>query len=246
RREALLKTKNYTPDTYFPIASVLSPYNRGHKRDASKDFYSTNFAFSQQNHRKVGVGVKLKTNQGFALLITLVVVSVVLAIGLSLLFITTKQYLLAVTASESEKAFQAAQIGLECMRYHRAQPSTREKLLREDTSNWPPSLACAGVVSNIVNSNPVLSGGPSGVWMYKYQYRYNFNNSCIDTSLYMADYRETSSNQSYNITSQNEGLTEIECTAGTVCTIIFARGYNRPCDQFDSILTIQREITVEY
>lgn len=192
------------------------------------------------NHKK---GYKEK---GFALLITLVVVSVVLAIGLSLLFITTKQYLLAVTANESEKAFQAAQIGLECMRYHRAQPTTRAKLLHEDTSNWPPPLACAGITSNIVNSSPILSGVPSGVWMYKYQYKYSLANSCIDTSLYIADYRGAGSNQPYNISAQGEGLTQIECNAGTLCTAIFARGYNRPCDQLDSILTIQREITVQY
>lgn len=189
---------------------------------------------------------KVKNQKGFALLITLVVVSVVLAIGLSLLFVTTKQYLLAVTANESEKAFQAAQIGLECMRYHRAQSATRAKLLREDTSGWPPPLACAGVTSNIVNSSPILSGAPSGAWMYKYQYSYDINNSCVDTSLYIADYREATSDTAYNISGQGEGLGEIECTAGTLCTAIFARGYNRPCAQLDSILTIQREITVEY
>lgn len=189
---------------------------------------------------------KHSNQKGFALLITLVVVSVVLAIGLSLLFVTTKQYLLAVTANESEKAFQAAQIGLECMRYHRAQPATRAKLLYEDTSNWPPSLACAGVTSNIIDSDANLPGAPVGAWLYKYQYRYNINNSCIDTSLYIADYRESESDESYNISAQDEGLVEINCTAGTLCTAIFARGYNRPCGQLDSILTIQREITVEY
>lgn len=189
---------------------------------------------------------EVKSKQGFALLITLVVVSVILAIGLSLLFITTKQYLLAVTANESEKAFQAAQIGLECMRYHRAQPTTRAKLLREDTSNWPPPLACAGVTSNIVNSSAVLPGAPSGALLYKYQYRFTVNNSCIDSSLYIADYRQSQSDQAYNISSQGEGLAEIECSAGTLCTAVFARGYNRPCDQLDSILTIQREITAEY
>ncbi len=200
---------------------------------------------------KSNKSIKLKNGEvlkesGFALLITLVVVSVVLAIGLSLLFVTTKQYLLAVTANESEKAFQAAQIGLECMRYHRAQPTTRAKLLYEDTADWPPSLACAGVNSNILDSDANLPGAPTGAWLYKYQYRYTIDNSCIDTSLYIADYRDSESDDAYNISGQSEGLTEIECTAGTLCTAIFARGYNRPCDQLDSILTIQREITVEY
>ncbi|MEX0913210.1 MAG: type II secretion system protein [Candidatus Paceibacterota bacterium] len=85
-----LKTKNYTPDTYFPVASVLSPYNRGHKRDASKDFYSTNFAFSQQNHRKVGVGVNLKPTFGFSLielLVSMALFIVVLTIGVGALMV---------------------------------------------------------------------------------------------------------------------------------------------------------------
>lgn len=180
---------------------------------------------------------------GFALLITLVVVSVVLAIGLSLLFVTTKQYLLAITANESEKAFQAAQIGLECMRYHRAQPVTRESLMSGDLV----SLGCGGAPAVLpYNTNPTLPSPPSGAFLYRHQYRYTINNSCVDTSMYVANYRESASSQPYNISSQGEGLQQIECTAGTLCTVIFARGYNRPCDQLNSIFTIQREITVEY
>jgi len=184
--------------------------------------------------------------KGFALLITLVVISVVLAIGLSLLFVTTKQYLLAITANESEEAFQAAQIGLECMRYHRAQALTRAKLLHDDTAGWPPPLVCAGISSEVVNSSPILGGAATDVWMYKYQYQYTINSSCVETSMFIADYRASESDAPYNITGQGEGLDEIECKAGTICTVIFSRGYNRTCDELDSIFTIQREITVEY
>lgn len=191
--------------------------------------------------------LKLPAKRGFALLITLVVVSVVLAIGLSLLFVTTKQYLLAVTANESEKAFSAAQIGLECMRYWRAQPETREQLLSEGSQR--PALSCAGETSNVLDTNVVLQGAAQGVWMYGYKYRYTIEDqSCVDTSLYIADYRESESDDPYTLSG--EGLGQIECTPGTICTVIFSRGYNRPCpdagEQFDSIYTIQREITVEY
>lgn len=188
------------------------------------------------------MSLKKRLQKGFALLITLVVVSVVLAIGLSLLFVTTKQYLLAVTANESEKAFSVAQIGLECLRYHRAQPDTRAQLLSQG-SQLPP-LECAGVTSNVLDSNVTLPSAPDGVWMYRYKYQYTIDNSCVDASLYIADYSESESDEPYTITG--EGLGEIECTAGTICTAIFARGYNRPCGQLDSIYTIQREITVEY
>lgn len=187
---------------------------------------------------------KSRTENGFALLITLVVVSIVLAIGLSLLFVTTKQYLLAITANESEKAFQASQIGIECLRYHRNAPATLAKFLAGD-SNTP--LNCAGVVSNVINSGGqpvlVLSGG--NYWLYNYRYSYTIDNQCAEPSIYIADFRQYSG-ADLELSITGEGLETIECAAGTICTAIFSRGYNRPCGQLDSIYTIQREITIEY
>lgn len=191
---------------------------------------------------------KLHTQkEGFALLITLVVVSVVLAIGLSLLFVTTRQYLLAVTANESEKAFQSAQIGLECLRYHRAQPATLAKFLRDDLSDPTPSLECAGVTSAVVNSSgdpEVIDGG--NYWLYNYRYSFEFNgDQCAEPSLYVADFRGYGG-PDINLAVSGEGLDTIRCTAGNVCTAIFARGYNRPCDDLDAIYSIQREVTIQY
>lgn len=186
-----------------------------------------------------------KNESGFALLITLVVVSVILAIGLSLLFVTTRQYLLAVTANESEKAFQAANLGLECMRWHRAQPTTLAALLREGT-NQPPSLSCAGVNPNTPpGSQTSTLYSQNNQFFYKYWYSYTTSlGQCIETSIYIADVRNAASN--FTRTISGEGLASINCTAGTFCTAIFSRGYNRPCNQLDSIFTIQREITIEY
>lgn len=185
--------------------------------------------------------------EGFALLITLVVVSVVLAIGLSLLFVTTRQYLLAVTANESEKAFQSAQIGLECLRYHRAQPATLAKFLRDDTSDPTPALECAGVVSQVVDSSgdpEIIDGG--NYWLYNYRYSFEFNgDQCAEPSIYVADFRDYGGPE-INLAISGEGLETIRCTAGNICTAIFARGFNRPCDDLDAIYSIQREVTIQY
>lgn len=184
---------------------------------------------------------------GFALLVTLVVVSVILAIGLSLLFVTTRQYLLAVTANESEKAFQAAQIGLECLRYHRAQPTTLAKFLRDDLSDQTPPLSCAGVVSDVVNSSgdPLIVDGDD-YWLYNYKYSFDFSgDQCTEPSLYVADFRDYGG-PDLTLDVSGEGLDTIRCTAGNVCTAIFSRGYNRPCDDLDAIYSIQREVTVQY
>lgn len=186
-----------------------------------------------------------KNENGFALLITFVVVSVVLAIGLSLLFVTTKQYLLAVTANESEKAFQAANVGLECMRWHRAQPTTLAALLREG-STGAPSLDCAGETPNSPpGAQTSTLYNQNNQFFYKYWYSYTTDQEqCIETSLYIADVRTATSD--FDQAVSGEGLASISCTAGTFCTAIFSRGYNRPCDQLSSIFTIQREITIEY
>lgn len=190
----------------------------------------------------------IDNKEGFALLITLVVVSVVLAIGLSLLFVTTRQYLLAVTANESEKAFQASQIGMECLRYHRAQPTTAAKFLRDNNSDPTPTLICGGNSSAVVNSSgqPVQNPVAAGAWLYNYRYRFNLgDDQCAEPSIYVADLREYDG-ADLNLAVSGEGLSQIKCTAGTVCTAIFSRGYNRPCNQLNSIYSIQREITVQY
>lgn len=187
----------------------------------------------------------IKQNRGFALLITLVVVSVVLAIGLSLLFVTTRQYVLAVMANESEEAFQAGQIGLECLRYWRGQPEMVAQFLR-DSSGTPDPIECGDVSGAPVES----SGTPfsDGHWLYRYAYRFDLSGDrCVEPTIYIADLREyTGSDDVVDLAVSNEGLDTISCAAGTVCTAIFSRGYNRPCDQLDSIYAIQREITIQF
>lgn len=209
-----------------------------------------------QHHNKTA---QRATEQGFALLITLVVVSVVLAVGLSMLFITTKQYVLAVTAIESEKAFQAAQVGLECLRYNRSLPATREDLLN---GGGAPDIRCANEPHFSANSSntPIdsMSSDAFRYWTYSYSYKYGIKDasgqvaSCTEPTIFITDFREYNpanpADREFTLTVVGQGLNEMKCTAGTVCTAIFAKGYNRPCDNtsLNSIFTIQREITVQY
>jgi len=86
--------------------------------------------------------------------------------------------------------------------------------------------------------------------LYNYRYQYTLaGDRCVEPSIYIADLRGSTGNLTYNLPANNPDrgqITQINCTSGTICTTIFARGYNRPCDQLDSIYSIQREITVEY
>jgi hypothetical protein len=60
---------------------------------------------------------KLQRNKGYTLLFAVLVSSLVLSISLSILTITRKEFLIAVSARDSASAFYAADAGLECAVY---------------------------------------------------------------------------------------------------------------------------------
>ena len=63
---------------------------------------------------------QLQENKGFALLLSLIISSIALSIGLSMLHITLKQLTLGTTTRGSEVAFQVARAGMECLRQARS------------------------------------------------------------------------------------------------------------------------------
>ena len=179
------------------------------------------------------------TQNGFALLLTLVIISVVLAIGLSLLNITMKQFTLSSIARDSEVAFHAANTGIECMRYWRQDPATETDMLNGGSA--PSSVDCGGSGYNRISATDNHSGS-----VFNYQYRFDktdTNDQCIETSIYLLDATGGAIN---NFSLADEGLESIDCSNGNVCTALFSRGYNRPCGDLGSIRTVQREITVTY
>ncbi len=198
-----------------------------------------------------------ENNSGFALLLTLVVISIILAVGLTLLQITMKQLSLSAIARESEIAFYAASTGLECMQYWRSSPPIRAALLQESwdgvayDSDVPVYLECAD--SSPVTYEEVTNMIDDKVYGYKYAYNLSYNplvttdDTCVETTMFLIDLREEASPVVEDISDLNEGLAEISCDEGNVCTTIFSRGYNRPCGYgLNSIFTVQRELTIEY
>lgn len=190
------------------------------------------------------INFKSQPESGFVLLLTLVIVSIVLAIGLSMLHITLKQLTLSNIARESEVAFHAASTGIECMQFHRAHPRTRSVFLSAATA---PSLDCADSLPVLAETGHEQIVSPNAL-LNNYQYRHSVDgDKCVETSLYMMDLQSYGSDVvDHDISSNDEGLTSLSCEAGSVCTTIFSRGYNRPCDSLDSIFTVQRELTIEY
>lgn len=58
------------------------------------------------------------SQRGFTLLISILISSVAIAVGITIAVISVQQQKIANFASESERAFQAAYAGIECARYH--------------------------------------------------------------------------------------------------------------------------------
>ena len=80
--------------------------------------------------------------EGFALLLTIIVVGVLLSIGLAVLDLTVKQVQLSSNAKDSELAFQAANAGMECAR--RVRRDLGDRML----SNQSIDPQCFGVAYN--------------------------------------------------------------------------------------------------
>lgn len=185
---------------------------------------------------------------GFALLLTLVVVSVVLAIGLTLVDITLKQLTLSGTGRESEIAFHAAHAGAECAGYAATNNPPADFVGYPPAS--PPDLNCfAGVLES--SSSGYGPEGPSDR-VHHYEYEYDWSDTannigrCTQIDYYVFDAVTDTADISYNISAFDPGVDE-ECEANRYCTFVLSRGYNRACSDIGGgQRVIQREVLLSF
>ena len=183
-----------------------------------------------------------QSQKGFALLLALIVSSVVLAIGISILEISISQITLSSTSRESEFAFQAAHAGVDCLWYWRNEESENF----EGLTTPFPVIECfgTGVLSAIRTT--VFADSEAHARSYTYQFQWGDPQRC--TIAEMVVMNAHSKDLILNFVNEavgDEGTKE--CLDGNVCTVLFSRGYNRSCEELDtSIFSLQREITVEF
>ena len=82
--------------------------------------------------------------RGFALIIAVIFMSVMLTLGLALSSLGYKQQVLASTAIESQYAFYAADAGLECALYADQQQNSFDYNLH-NAENPPSAIVCDGI-----------------------------------------------------------------------------------------------------
>ena len=174
---------------------------------------------------------------GFALLITILVISVVLAVGISLLNITVKQINLSITGRDSEVAFSAAQAGIEC-----AQIILNQNIDYVSGSALPGTVDCIGGSGTLTRTE---NDPQANVDRYTHQQSWDVDDEagddvCTDFDIYVID----ATGGDETVTFSNQGIETYTCDNGDVCAAVFSRGYNRACGELDSLRTVQREITI--
>lgn len=189
---------------------------------------------------------------GFALLITLIVVSVVVSIGLTLLDLTIKQIRLSSGSKDSEIAFHAANAGVECARYWR-----RVEEIDFEELNPPNDVVTVNCFGQPNINVPTIDrgGGTDDIYEYNFQFTGGSQNdrcSVVKMITISSDPNATPDAQGFAVVLANvpnliPGYPEPNkgCQPGGRCTIISSQGYNKACGNINIIGTVQREVLLE-
>lgn len=186
--------------------------------------------------------IRTQPHNGFALLLALIISSVVLAIGVSLLNISISQITLSSTARESELAFQAAHAGVDCQWYWRNEEAADYIAL----DGAFPVITCFGENARSAVRSTLEADSNGHAKSYSYLFQWGSPARCTQTEMIVMN----AHSRDVTLTFFNDAVGDDgvkECSEGNVCTILLSRGYNRSCEEIDtSIFSLQREITVEF
>jgi Tfp pilus assembly protein PilX len=197
--------------------------------------------------------IRTERQSGIALLMTMMVLSVVLAVTLAIVELSLKQLALSVDSRDSEIAFHAANAGLECARYTRRNASSSF----ENGAN-SATLKCFGVSTTIVKvattsiAVATTSNGAIGK-IFRYQKSVSWGgNRCSEidvitmvvstsspASLIMAPLSGKSLFPGYPTATKS-------CAAGGTCTIASVAGYNSLCSATSTDGVLKRQVLLEF
>ncbi len=184
---------------------------------------------------------KKTLSSGFALLITLVIISVVISIGITLVDLTLKQLRLANNSKDSESAFHAANAGAECVRYWRIKESDK---FEAGLVQIPVTCFDAAVVDSVPTE--LVAGS---VYRHDFEISWAANTRCSKVRMITI-----SSDPDAAAAVNFVGIQAIipgypvnvkSCNPGGRCSIISVQGYNRSCANINEIGTIQREVLLD-
>lgn len=192
------------------------------------------------------VNKRTQQNDGFALLLTLLVVTVLISIGVSILSLSITQVRLASNARDSEVAFHAANAGLECALYWRRVKATQ----MESGSNIRP-MGCFGDNTPDNYSQTQITSGVTGGNVYRYRYQFEWGTPVRCTQIDTIVGSSALSGSGLTIPNMRNyiagypGNNTKQCDPGTKCSVISVQGYNKPCSAVNDYGTVQREVLLQ-
>lgn len=179
--------------------------------------------------------IKQKKNRGFTLIIAILTASIILAIGISILQITLKEFILSSTVRDSLMAFYAADAGVECAHYwDYSEASGGSKFLPSSSAQ---RIQCMGDdVQRIGGGGDELVGGNAYGTAESFQMEWGSPTIC--TRVYVTKYYNSSG--SFTLP---DGST---CPEDLVCTIVESKGYNRACTSLSDPRAVERALRSRY
>lgn len=188
---------------------------------------------------------------GFALLMTVVTLSVVISITLSVISLSIKQTRLAADTTSSEIAFHASNAGLECVRHWRRSESDQFESGDNVTIGCLDSSVSPDIRNSYDSSHADVSGDGS---IYEYQYEITWGDGeaerCSEMRflIFVSNLAEGSSLTMDNMPDYIPGYPNDSrtCEVGGRCTVFSARGYSNACADKDELGTIQRDLLLEF
>jgi hypothetical protein len=197
--------------------------------------------------------IPIKSHQeqsGFALLITILVLSVVVAVTLAIIELSLKQLKLSVDSTDSEIAFHAANAGLECARYVRRVQSDDVETGGNITFDcFGSSPTATDIYSNDFDATGLGANG--AVYRYSEDIEWGSGTSIRCTSMdivaVMATSTVTIGSGANPLSDEINGYetdTKV-CEAGERCTIVSVVGYSSGCADTSNPGVLRREILLE-
>lgn len=210
---------------------------------------------------------KKRHEQGIALLVTLLLMSVLLGITSSLLNVTLNQYQLARIAEDSEMAFEAANAGMDCIAWLNAKnppnsvfniPLTGRPPLNNANGN---EIHCLGeqssdLVSDTSNPNQkkphtdtvnLSQSGDKQNFAFSWKARNSNQEQCSAVSVFKFFEPLPGDGIGPDMSGAlRKPPGTVRCAEGFICTVIQSRGYNAKCTDRYKKGVIEREITRLY
>lgn len=196
---------------------------------------------------------KQQSQSGFALLMTLMVVAVIVSVTAAIVELSIKQVELSVTSRDSEIAFQAANAGMECARYARRDLAPT----LEDSGGSTLSFKCFGKSQSLnledseIPKSYITKTLADTVEYYTSDMEWGTGDRCSQMKMLIIN---TDADSASPVTVRNldeffpgfpAGQDKV-CEPGGYCTVAQVTGYNVACADISPAVAVRREILLEF